>query len=247
MILPNPNDAVHKAMMYRCLMAILDQKFLAMSLYFKGGTAASMLGFLDRFSIDLDFDLKREASKKAVRETLVALFHKTGFSIHQQARSELFFVLKYQTLGQERNTLKVSVVDLPPRANIYKPFYLSDITRYALCQTKETMVANKLVAPVDRYQKYHTITGRDMYDIHHFFLKGYGYNQEVIKERTKKEPKTYLKELVGFIEQRVTEKHLSEDLNVLLPPDKLYILKSLKMETINLLRDEIERISTDKP
>jgi len=37
-------------------MSIYDDPILTDNLYFKGGTCAAMLGYLDRFSVDLDFD-----------------------------------------------------------------------------------------------------------------------------------------------------------------------------------------------
>lgn len=41
MILTDPKDALHKAMLYRLLISILDEKNLALNLYFKGGTCAA--------------------------------------------------------------------------------------------------------------------------------------------------------------------------------------------------------------
>ena len=52
----NQYDNIHKAWLYRVLEAIASDQYLSSVLYFKGGTCASMLGWLDRFSIDLDFD-----------------------------------------------------------------------------------------------------------------------------------------------------------------------------------------------
>ncbi|HIP71371.1 MAG TPA: hypothetical protein EYH05_08260, partial [Anaerolineae bacterium] len=49
--------AKHRIQLTRLLTEILDDPYLAASLYFKGGTCAAMLGYLDRFSVDLDFDL----------------------------------------------------------------------------------------------------------------------------------------------------------------------------------------------
>ena len=75
MILPNPKDAIHKAWLYRLLSAIYDNKILINSLYFKGGTCAAMLGFLDRFSIDLDFDyMGRKDKIKITRKELELVF-----------------------------------------------------------------------------------------------------------------------------------------------------------------------------
>ena len=241
MILPNPKDALHKAMLYRVLIGLLDNKKLASALFFKGGTAAAMLGYLDRFSIDLDFDLKRHADKKEIRDNLRKVFKHLSFSIKEESAGELFFVLKYEALKLTRNTLKIGILDDFVAANSYKPLYLTDLARYAICQTKETMFANKLVAVTDRYKKYQTIAGRDIYDIHHFFLKGYDFKREVIEERTGKNWKTYIRQVSRFIKEKVTDKHLHEDLSTLLAAEKFRaVRKSLKVETLAFLENEVK-------
>ena len=60
----NQQRAYHKAQLYRLLIRLLDNQKIASDIFFKGGTCSSMLGFLDRFSVDLDFDLKKGADKK---------------------------------------------------------------------------------------------------------------------------------------------------------------------------------------
>ena len=65
MILLRPQDTIHKVQLTRLLTEILDNPTLSQNLYFKGGTCAAMLGYLDRFSVDLDFDLM--AIKDSVR------------------------------------------------------------------------------------------------------------------------------------------------------------------------------------
>lgn len=240
MILPNPKDAIHKAMMYRLLIGVLDERILASSLYFKGGTCAAMLGFLDRFSIDLDFDLGREDNKKEIRRTLKKLFISLDFSIKEESKRELFFVLKYDAAESFRNTLKIGIVGRQAKSNEYKPFYLPDITKYAICQTKETMFAHKMVAVTDRYKKYKTIAGRDIYDIHHFFLSGFDFNRKVVEERTGESSSKYIKRLKNFIEKKITNRHLVEDLSTLLRPEKFNAVKnSLKAETLAFLKDAV--------
>ena len=64
MITLRPQDTVHKAHLLRVLTEIVDNQILSSSLYFKGGTCASMIGILDRFSVDLDFDLKAKSDEK---------------------------------------------------------------------------------------------------------------------------------------------------------------------------------------
>lgn len=240
MILPRPQDAIHKTHLYRLLMGIIDDPTLSRSLYFKGGTAAALAGWLDRFSLDLDFDLASVAKQSLVKQTLKKICTRQGFAIKQQ--QGLFFVVQYPAKAGVRNSIKVSVVTDMTMANQYAPLYLSDINRYALCQTRDTMVANKLVAPLDRYERYRTIAGRDIYDIHHFLSHGFSFREEIIRERRGKASGEYLAELITFIDRKVTDRVLAEDLNFLLPPIRFGpIRKTLKQETLMLLRDRLTK------
>jgi predicted nucleotidyltransferase component of viral defense system len=56
-----PQDILHKSYLHRVLAEIVDHPVLSQALAFKGGTCAAMLGYLDRFSIDLDFDVLKHA------------------------------------------------------------------------------------------------------------------------------------------------------------------------------------------
>lgn len=243
MILPKPEDAYHKSVMYRLLIHILDDQYLSSNLYFKGGTCASILGWLDRFSVDLDFDLKTKQNKLLVEKKLRTIFNKLQLSVKSQAKDQLFYVLKYEAVKGKRNNLKLSIVDDLVKSNRYNSFYLAEIDRYGQCQTRETMFANKLVALIDRYDRYKVIAGRDLYDIHHFFKMGYDYTLQVIEERRKISVKAYLKELIDFIDKKITRTIIEQDLNYLLTPEKfLSIRDTLKQETLIFLRDEIKRL-----
>jgi len=174
MILPNKKDAVHKAWLYRILEAIADDKYLATALYFKGGTCASMLGYLDRFSVDLDFDFKGE--KKDVpraRKALENIFAKLDLIIKDKSKVGLQYFLKYKATDSDRNILKIDVTFPVIKSSKYEPKILEEIDRFITCQTKETMFAHKLVAVLDRFEKTGGIAGRDIYDIHYFFIKGF--------------------------------------------------------------------------
>lgn len=246
-ILPNPKDAIHKAWLYRLLSSIYDNKLLASSLYFKGGTCAAMLGFLDRFSIDLDFDyVGRKNNLKSMRIELENAFKKLDLSIKDKSRKVPQYLLKYPAKPDARNTIKVDITFPPPKANLYQPFKLNDIARVAMCQTIETMFANKLVALIDRFEKNHSIAGRDVYDIHHFFMEGFRYDKQVIIERRGKNLASFFKELIIFIDKKINQDIINQDLNFLLPADKFRkIRKILKQETLMFLRDELKRVKNN--
>ena len=236
--------AYHKAQLYRLLIQLVDNEKISTNAFFKGGTCCAMLGYLDRFSADLDFDLKKGTDKENLREEFHKVFDDLGLKVKDESQKALQFFLKYDAPPGERNTIKLEVIDNPYESIDHEPQYLEDIDRTVVCQTLESMFANKLVALTDRYQKRETIAGRDVYDIHHFFSHGYDYKEAIIKERTGKDALSYLKELKEFIEDKVTQKIIDQDLNFLLSNEDFQAIRqSLKQETLMLINDEIEDLS----
>lgn len=242
MIIIRPEDVLHKTWLLRLLTQIADNSVLSGSLYFKGGTCASSLGFLDRFSVDLDFDLKPGVSQKWLRKEFHRVFTTLGLTVKSQSQKTLSFLLKYDNPKGRRNTLRLNALPNPIKANKYQPQYLAEIDRIFICQTVETMFANKLVAPIDRFKKYKSIAGRDFYDIHHFFLSGYRYEPAVISERTQMTVPAFLGKLVDFTKRELTETVINEDLNALLPLTTFQKIRPiLKRETLMFLENELAR------
>ena len=233
--------AYHKAQLYRLLIRLLDDPEIASNIFFKGGTCSTMLGFLDRFSVDLDFDLKKRSNKNKLRKRLYKVFNDLNLKIKDESKNALQFFLLYQAPEGQRNTIKLDILDNPFETIDYHPQYLKDIDRMAICQTKESIIANKLVAITDRYKKRKTIAGRDVYDIHFFLSHGFNYKKEIIKERTNKSVLLYLQELKMFIRTKITQKIINQDLNFLLSYKQFNsIRKTLKIETLMLIEDEIK-------
>ena len=234
-----PEDIIHKSYLNRLLIEIIDRPALSHNLAFKGGTCAGMLGHLDRFSVDLDFDVLKNADEITLREEFHQVFEYLGLTVAEELDRALMFRVRYPSEPGKRNNLKVSASSLPVKANKYQVQYLPEIDRMMTCQTVETMFANKLVAVIDRYNLHGTIAGRDIYDIHHFFIKGYSYHAPIIQERTGLEPGDYLKKLSEFIKKHVTQTIVNEDLNTLLPHKQFQqIRKILIPETLALLERE---------
>lgn len=245
MIALRPEDILHKSYINRLLMEIIDEPGLSQHLAFKGGTCASMLGFLDRFSVDLDFDLFDKSHIPTLRKAFYTIFDRLGLTIAKEYENILFFQVKYPTANiLQRNTVKISAHDIPVKANNYTVSYFKEIDRLMKSQTIETMFANKLVALTDRHEKYQTIAGRDIYDIHHFFLQGYSYTGAVIQERTHLTPQDYFAHLISFVQKHVTQIIINEDLNTLLPQDHFQqIRKILIPETLHFLATEQQTLS----
>lgn len=248
MITLNSQDAIHKTWLYRVLIAIVDNANLH-DLYFKGGTCAAMIGVLDRFSVDLDFDyVGDQKGLVRVRHELEKIFKNLGLEIKDASVKVPQFFLKYPTKNiSDRNTLKIDINFPSPKANIYEPTRLVDISRIVICQNISTMFANKLVAVLDRFERNGSIAGRDIYDIHHFFMNGYDYNKDVITERTGLNLIDFFEKLSDFINIHITETILNQDLNPLIPYERFNkFRKVLKRETLMFLGDEMERLKINK-
>lgn len=245
LILPNKKDAIHKAWMFRVLRAVADDAHLAKTLVFKGGTCAAMRGLLNRFSVDLDFDYVGSTEEmSAIRNRLEKLFSDLGLVIKDASKEVPQYFLKYPAGDNERNTLKFEATTIATIANKIEKVRFTDIDRVFSCQTIETMFAHKLVALVDRYERHGSIAGRDVYDIHHFFMNGLSYDANVIRGRRGVLPVEYLKELRLFIVRHITDTTIYQDLNVLLSPEQFQKIRHiLKEETIAFLDDEIKSLS----
>lgn len=244
MIILRPENIQHKSYLDRILIEIIDNPILSQNLAFKGGTCAAMLGFLDRFSVDLDFDLFNKSKSVTLREEFHKVFNQVGFTVTKEFDNILFFQIRYPTTKSGiRNTLKISAHDIPIKANKYSVQYFKEIDRLIKSQTIETMFANKLVAITDRFDKHESIAGRDIYDIHHFFVQGYKYNGAVIQERTGLTSKVYLTNLIKFISKHINQTVINEDLNTLLPNDQFQqIRKVVVPETISFLENELQNL-----
>ena len=237
MLIPHPRDAVHRAWMLRLLAAIADDRTLMAGLRFKGGTCAAMRNLLDRFSVDLDFDLLSREDIPTARHRLESVFSKLHLTIKDQSTIVPQYFLRYDAEKGKRNTIALDITVPPPVANDYETVRFADIDRFLPCQTVATMVANKLVTPIGRFHKHGTIAGRDIYDIHHFLFQGLPWNAAVIEERTGGPVRKFLRSLRAFIAAHVTQTVIDHDLQTLLPPEQFRQIRSLlKEETLTLLR-----------
>lgn len=242
MIIPSKKDVRHKNQLFLVLREILQDSFLSQKLMFKGGTYASLRGVLERFSVDLDFDLPEKKEKEGVRKKCYEIFKKLNFEIKDESKKHLQFFLKYDAPEGERNTLKLEINDDVSKNNLYEKVLLKQINMYCNGHTLDTMFANKLVACKARFDKNGKIAGRDFYDIYQFFLQGIDINKKVVEERTGLTYKEYLDSLIPFLKEHVTKKLLNQDLNPLLNQKDLdSILPHLESSLIVMIEDEVEK------
>lgn len=238
MIVPRKKDLRHKNQLLRLLALILKDKFLANELKFKGGTYAALRDLLPRFSVDLDFDLPAQNKKNEIRQHCYDIFNQLKLEIKDESQKHLQFFLRYESPKRERNTLKLEINDQPSPANRYEAANLREVQLYCQGHTLDTAFANKLVAATARYAKNKKLAGRDFYDLHVFFNQGLDINQAVIEDLTDQDLPSYLQFLATFIEEKLNQKLLQEDLNLLLPADEVrVIVPQLKVELLRMIKN----------
>lgn len=240
MILVRESDILHKFQLQQLLIAVVDDSYLSQFSCFKGGTCAEMSGFLDRFSIDLDFDLVGQLDEKKIRSHINKITKQLDLTNENSNKESLFFNFKYKSPPNQRNTLKFSFYPNLVVSNDYEPRFLPEINRTVRCQTLETMFANKLVAPIDRFERHDKPAGRDIYDISYFFSQGYRFKEEIIIERTGLKVNKYIKKLIDFIEKEITQDVINQDLNTLLPLSRFNkVRKTLKRDALLYLKNTL--------
>lgn len=233
------NKEEHKKIMLNILSDISSDPVLSVNLGFKGGTCVYFLYGLDRFSVDLDFDLLDLAKEEIVLKKIDALLAKYG---ELKKDGTLRRKLKY---AEEAATVKI---DISNRADINKlnRYEVKDIVSGVPLKVlhKEDIFAHKLAAVADRYNnkiKNKIIANRDLYDINFFFDSNWSFNKKIIELRSGKKAALYLKDLKKLIEKKANEKKILEGIGALIDENKRrWAQDNLKKEIIKKLAIQIE-------
>jgi predicted nucleotidyltransferase component of viral defense system len=227
----------HRQIMLKILDEISSNTLLANQLGFKGGTACYFLHGLDRFSVDLDFDLLDEKKEVAVKQELLTLLAEYG-----SVKTKTSIKLKY---SDQHQSLKIDLSNRYDKneLNIYE---VKDIVSGVALKVlqKEDIFAHKLVALTDRSSslgdKEKFIANRDLYDINFFFKNDWAFNEEIIKMQTGKSAIEYLRYAKEFIEKYADEKNILARLGELVDDKKRdWVKKNLKNEVVKQLSIQV--------
>ena len=104
------DPAAHKSTMVKILKDIYSDPATGPFLGFKGGTAAFLFYGLDRFSVDLDFDLLDGSKKSAVFENLGRILIEHGrIKTADKKKYSLIYILDYLGKDPGAQNIKVEV------------------------------------------------------------------------------------------------------------------------------------------
>lgn len=192
---------------------------------FKGGTMLYYFYNLNRFSVDLDFDLLDETKADMARQIIREILEKYGDIADEKDKFfNIFFLLSYQ---KGRQGIKVEISKRNSVLSRYetKSFY----GKSAMVLNIEDAFAQKLAAATDRKRT----ASRDFYDIYFMLKNNFNFNEKIIQERTGKGAISYFRDLKKFIGKNITERNILAGLGELMDPrQKDWIKKNLKKELL---------------
>jgi predicted nucleotidyltransferase component of viral defense system len=228
------NISTHKTILVKILKDIYSNSILGNVLGFKGGTAANLFYGLNRFSVDLDFDLLDESKENYVFEEVKKILENYGeVKEARKKRFNLFYLLSYNQKESTAQNIKVEI----NRRNFNSQYELKNYLGITMkVMVKEDMFAHKLVAAYERLGK----TNRDLFDVWFFLKNDWPINKNIIEERTKMKFSDFLNKLIQSIEKLPQRGILAGMGELLDEKTKNWVKLHLKEDLLFLLKLKLE-------
>jgi predicted nucleotidyltransferase component of viral defense system len=221
------NISRHKTILFQILKDIYGDTAISPYLGFKGGTAASMFYGLDRFSVDLDFDLLDENKEDHVFKRVENIVTRYGtLKESYSKRFNLFYVLSYEDTA---HNIKIEINRRKFGSRYEIKTYLGVSMQVMVL---EDMFAHKLMAMHERIGH----TSRDIYDVWFFLQARYPINKSMVEARAGKSFDHLVEICINQLE-KMENRHILDGLGELIKPNqKDWARAKLRQETIALLK-----------
>lgn len=225
--------AHHKTILIRILKDIYTDATIGPFLGFKGGTAAYLFYDLNRFSVDLDFDLLDETKERYIFEHISKILGEYGtIKDAYEKRYTLFFNLSYEDKHQN---IKVEI----NRRNFDSRYEVKSYLGISMkVMVKEDVAANKMVAMTERIGQ----ANRDIFDTYFFLKNNWPINEQIIQKRTGKSMRQFLHECIEKLDAMSNVGILSGLGELLDAKQKEWVKSKLLTETIFLLQLRLESL-----
>lgn len=225
------NAPVHKNILFQMLKDIYTDTTLAPLLGFKGGTAAFMFYGLDRFSVDLDFDLLDADKEKDVYEKIVGIAKNYGTI--RDAHKKKFSLLVIISYDEKATNIKI---EINRRAFGLKYEIQTYLGVSMQVMVREDMYAHKLMAMYERIGK----TNRDVYDVWFFAHNRWPINKDIVEKRSSMTYTQLLQKCIARLEKMSDRTILSGLGDLLTEERKKWAKTKLRTDTIFLLKLALE-------
>jgi predicted nucleotidyltransferase component of viral defense system len=194
----------HRLALVRILQDIYKDNELAAQLVFKGGTCLMLFYDLDRFSTDLDFNLRDEDTALDIAQMNNIVKKTIDVGIERDGRFTYLWSGHYEK-GQRTLKVEVSKRNYPQKI-VNKTYYGLTIPTLA----KEQMLAHKLCAMSER------VKNRDFFDAYFMLDKLWDIDEEIIQIRTNMTVREYLSKLVKTIDTSQVRRNVLAELGEVL-------------------------------
>ncbi len=217
----------HKTILLQILKDVYTTPSVGSRLGFKGGTAAMLIYGLDRYSVDLDFDLLEEDHAEEVFDAVVAIASTYGTIKESRIKRYSLLCVLSHAPGAPQIKIEINRREFGSRFEIQVHLGIS-----MLVMVKEDMFAHKLMAMYERIGK----TSRDIYDVYYFFKQGWPINRAIVEARAGVSYKEALERSIEKLEALDT-RHILDGLGELLDDAKKdWARAKLKEDTLFFLR-----------
>ena len=226
------NISKHRNILLGILKDIYSDPQIAPLLGFKGGTALYLFYNLERFSLDLDFDLLDVEKEDFVFGRVLEIVQEYGkIKDKRKKRFSIFILLSYE---EKAPNIKIEINHRQFGSRYEVKSYLGIPMKVMV---PEDMFAHKMVAMYERLGK----ANRDIFDVWFFLKKGFEINEDIVKKRTGMELYKFLKKCVDKLEN-FSEKGILSGIGELLDEKtKLQVKKNLKKDLLFLLKLKLEQ------
>jgi predicted nucleotidyltransferase component of viral defense system len=221
----------HKTILFQILKDINSDTAISPYLGFKGGTAALMFYGLDRFSVDLDFDLLDDDQADPVFGRVMKIVQRHGaIKEAHKKRFSLLIILSYEDKARR---IKVEINRRQFGSRYEIKTYLGVSMQVMVI---EDMFAHKLMAMYERIDK----TSRDIYDVWFFLKSRFPINKQIVENRAEMPFDQLVNRCIDQLE-KMSNRHILDGMGELLTTSQKDWAKArLREDTINLLKLRIE-------
>ena len=228
------NTAKHQNILVKILKDIYTDPDVGTILGFKGGTAAAFFYGLDRFSVDLDFDLLDADKEDYIFERVKTILENHGeLKRFWKKRFNLFYILSYDQKDLNAQNVKV---EINRRAFGSKYQVKSFLGISMQVMVREDMAAHKLCAMYERIGR----TNRDIFDTQFFLSHDWPVNKKIVEDRMGVSYARFLEKAVAVMEKFGDSSILSGMGELLNEKQKAWAKAKLKSETLFFLRLALE-------
>jgi len=219
--------ATHKTILFQILKELYSDTTISPYLGFKGGTAAFMFYGLDRFSVDLDFDLLDESQGENVfNKVLKIAEHYGAIKESHIKRFNLLIILSYE---DKAHNIKIEI-NRRQFGSMYEIKTYLGVSMQVM--VIEDMFAHKLMAMYERIGK----TSRDIYDVWFFLKSRFPINKEIVENRAQMPFEQLVTQCITRLE-KMNNRHILDGVGELLTSSQKDGAKAkLREDTIALLK-----------